>query len=296
MLTEEFQNAPRNRSRDGFILQVYNPGISQRLGRVQHALFDFDGTLSLLREGWEGLMAPMMVRCICGATPATPEIKQAVSAYIDRSTGQLTLRQMEWLEETVKDYGLTTELKTAAEYKAIYVQMIRGKVAERQCLLQTGRASIEDLLVTGALEFLSGLIARGVHLYLASGTDHVDVVNEAQCLRLEGFFGPHIYGALDTCETNDKGRVIRRLIAENRLHGEELLVVGDGPVEIQEGAACSAITLGVATDEVQRRGWNEKKVRRLVAAGANLLIPDFSQTSQLLAFLFSKEPPKPGGV
>ncbi len=30
-------------------------------GAYSHALFDFDGTLSLLREGWPKVMGPMMV-------------------------------------------------------------------------------------------------------------------------------------------------------------------------------------------------------------------------------------------
>ena len=30
-------------------------------GNVQHALFDFDGTISLVRDGWQSVMVPMMV-------------------------------------------------------------------------------------------------------------------------------------------------------------------------------------------------------------------------------------------
>ena len=29
-----------------------------------HALFDFDGTLSLIRSGWMGVMVPMMVEVL----------------------------------------------------------------------------------------------------------------------------------------------------------------------------------------------------------------------------------------
>ena len=31
---------------------------------VKHALFDFDGTISLLREGWQNIMGPMMVNSV----------------------------------------------------------------------------------------------------------------------------------------------------------------------------------------------------------------------------------------
>ena len=36
------------------------------LGRIKHALFDHDGTISTLRQGWETIMEPMMVRAILG--------------------------------------------------------------------------------------------------------------------------------------------------------------------------------------------------------------------------------------
>lgn len=35
-------------------LRVLNPEVTARLGHIRHAPFDFDGTLSVLREGWEG--------------------------------------------------------------------------------------------------------------------------------------------------------------------------------------------------------------------------------------------------
>ena len=33
---------------------------------IKHAIFDHDGTISTLREGWEHIMEPMMVRAILG--------------------------------------------------------------------------------------------------------------------------------------------------------------------------------------------------------------------------------------
>jgi len=39
--------------------------------RVAHAIFDHDGTISVLREGWERIMEPMMVRAVLGPCYAT---------------------------------------------------------------------------------------------------------------------------------------------------------------------------------------------------------------------------------
>ena len=44
--------------------------------------------------------------------------------------------------------------------------------------------------------------------------------------------------------------------------------------------------VGVASDEVRRYGWNDAKRRRLIEAGADIIIPDFSQHERLLALLF----------
>ena len=43
--------------------------------------------------------------------------------------------------------------------------------------------------------------------------------------------------------------------------------------------------LGVASDEVRRRGWNDHKRQRLTWAGADVLIPDFEQPDGLLDLL-----------
>ena len=80
-------------------LELLNPSVY--LGRTRHALFDFDGTLSVIRRGWEGIMIPMMVETICDQHSVTQEIKAEVVEYVDNSTGILTIHQMKWLEEAV---------------------------------------------------------------------------------------------------------------------------------------------------------------------------------------------------
>jgi len=271
-------------------IQILHPDISRRVGRVRHALFDFDGTLSVIREGWEGVMIPYMLDCIGGGKPVSTAIEAEVREYIDYSTGILTIKQMEWLAEAVRRFGLVDHVKTARAYKAGYVQAILQRVRQRQERLRTGQLAPDDLMIGGARAFLDVLVERGVALYLASGTDHEYVVDEAACLGIDGYFGGKIYGALDGSEANDKELVLRRILEENQISGGELLVVGDGPVEIRIAAAAGATALGVASDEVARRGWNESKVRRLTAAGADLLIPDFLDVPGILALLFP-----PGG-
>ena len=78
-------------------------------------------------------------------------------------------------------------------------------------------------------------------------------------------------------------------MSDYHLHGEELLVVGDGPVEIRNAKAQEAITLGVAANEEQRQGLDPRKRQRLLAAGADFVVTDFSHHADLLA-MFTRTP------
>jgi phosphoglycolate phosphatase-like HAD superfamily hydrolase len=270
-------------------LQVVDPQILPCLGHIRHALFDFDGTISVLREGWEEVMAPMMVEMICGQAPPTPEIDAEVRAYIDRSTGILTIEQMAWLVEAVRQHGLAGEPKSAAAYKAIYLDRLLVSVRQRLDELRLGKVSPAEKMLAGAGEFVQALYERGIRMYLASGTDHADVVREAEALGMARFFDGRIYGALDSSQAHNKAQVIRQILLEHALGGPELIVIGDGPVEIREAVAGRAVALGVASDEIRRHGWKSSKVPRLTSAGAHLLIPDFTLYQELLPFFFNSQ-------
>jgi phosphoglycolate phosphatase-like HAD superfamily hydrolase len=287
-------------SSDSDYIRLLNPSVSARLGRVRHALFDFDGTISTLRQGWEEAMVPVMLEAICGApahvsrggpNPVPPEIEREVREYVDRSTGVLTMEQMRWLAEAVRRHGLNGEPLAAAEYKRIYLRRLLLTVDRRVERVACGEVPPAEAMVAGAEEFLRGLQARGVTLYLASGTDHPYVTREANVLGVANYFGGGVYGALDATEANNKERIIQRILDEHQVSGDELVVVGDGPVEIREAVTRGAIALGVASDEVARRGWNAHKVRRLSDAGADLLVPDFTRAGTLLDVLAPQDSP-----
>jgi phosphoglycolate phosphatase-like HAD superfamily hydrolase len=267
-------------------IKILHPDVQGRLGKIRHALFDFDGTLSVLREGWESVMAPVMIESICGEASPTPEIEDEVRQYVEQSTGILTILQMEWLAEAVRRHGLAGPPLTAAAYKTRYLERLMVRVRQRILEVETGACQPDDRTLSGARAFLAGLQARGAQLYLISGTDHPDVQREAGVLDLAHFFDGRIYGALDEREAHSKDRIIRRILDDHHLFGDELLVVGDGPVEIREARAHGAIALGVASDEVTRCGWNEHKIARLVKADADLLVPDFSQPESLINLLY----------
>ena len=284
-------NPRRARYLDGLDVEIIRP---RDLGDVRFALFDHDGTISTLREGWEHVMEPMMVRAILGAKPEEVDDRvyaravSAARAFIDQSTGVATLRQMQGLVRMVREFGIVPEsdILDIHGYKAVYNEALMGVVADRVARLERGERDACDFIIKGAVECLQALRERGVSLVLASGTDEADVRREAEALGYAGLFEGRIYGATGDVEHCSKLMVIERTLAGLGDSGEALLVCGDGPVELREARKRGGIALGVASDEPRRHGWNMAKRSRLIRAGADYLVPDWSQHERLLGELF----------
>jgi len=256
-------------------------------GRFRSVLFDFDGTLSLIREGWPGVMIPMMV-AVLRATPThetDAELTGVVEEFVMRLNGRQTIYQMIHLAEEVRRRR-GTALDPLA-YKQRYHDLLTERIAGRLAALQSGAAKPEDWTVPGAHALLDDLRTRGLNLYLASGTDLKYVRHEAELLGIAAYFGEHIYGALDDYQSFSKQMIIERMLHANDLQGEELLGFGDGFVEIEEVKRVGGVAVAVASDEVLRRGVNAWKRDRLVQAGADVVIPDFRGRERLLNYLFA---------
>jgi rfaE bifunctional protein kinase chain/domain len=263
-------------------------------GRIKHAVFDNDGTISTLRQGWEQIMAPVMVKAILGDKYETADetlyhkVKSRVADYIDQSTGIQTIIQMEALVEMVKEFGIVADddILDKFGYKEIYNNALMEQVNRRIEKYKRGELDINDYIIKGASEFLKDLKDKGIKLYLASGTDRQDVIAESEALGYAQLFDGGVYGAVGDITKYSKKMVIEKIMAENKLQGPELVVFGDGPVEIRECRKRDGIAVGIASDEIRRHGLNIEKRTRLVKAGAHVIVPDFSQHKTLIKLLF----------
>ncbi len=254
-------------------------------GPVRAALFDFDGTISTLRYGWEGVMRPLMLEMIAGGSAWDAELEREVDAYIDESTGIQTILQMQWLARAVKEKGLNPGApEDPWWYKAEYNRRLMAQVSERLRALDAALVSRESYLMAGSESFLRALKGRGVRLYVASGTDDPDVKHEAAALGVADLFDL-IAGSPPGAVGCSKEQVIARIMREEGLSGGEFAVIGDGKVEIRLGREAGARTVGLASDEAARRGVNPVKRERLVRAGADAIAGDFTQEEALLRFL-----------
>lgn len=265
-------------------------------GRIAHAVFDHDGTISALRQGWEAVMEAMMIRAILGDQYDSADetlyhkVRSRVLDYVDKSTGIQTILQMEALATIVGEFGIVPpgQVLDKFAYKEIYNAALMEMVSGRIEKFVSGELDVNDYTIKGAVPFLEMLSEKGVTLYLASGTDKDDVVREAEALGYAGLFNGGIYGSVGDVSKYSKKLVISKILGDNGLQGPELAFFGDGPVEIRECRSHDGIAVGIASDEIRRHGLNARKRSRLIKAGAHVVAPDFSQPDALMNVLFGE--------
>jgi phosphoglycolate phosphatase len=254
-------------------------------GQFRAVLFDFDGTLSLIRRNWQHVMIPMMAHELAatGTAETREELLAHVEEFVMRLNGKQTIYQMMQLADEVRARG-GRPLEPIA-YKHRYHDLLWAQIEDRIAALRDGRHQPDDWTVPHSRRLLEALAGRGLALYLASGTDLKYVRDELAVLRLDHYFHPHVYGALDNYEDFSKAQIVRQIVHDTGLSGEQLLGFGDGFVEIEEIRRAGGVAIGVASEEETRSGVNAWKRQRLIRAGADVIIGDYRCLDELLELL-----------
>jgi phosphoglycolate phosphatase-like HAD superfamily hydrolase len=269
----------------GWKIEVVNRDFPR--GNFRFAIFDFDGTISLIREGWQEIMIPYftdeLLACPGAENKSRQEITELVRDFVYVNTGKQTIYQCIQQAEEVKKLG--GKALDPLDYKNEYLHRLEIRIAGRIAELEKNPAANVKHVVPGSFGILETLKKRGVTMYLASGTDEKYVFREAALLQVTGYFAG-VYGAQDDYKTFSKKMVIDRIIRENKLHGKELAGFGDGYVEIENVKSVGGFACGVATDEIKRRGVDQWKRERLKRSGADIIIPDFTEAEKLVRYLF----------
>jgi len=256
-------------------------------GRYRAALFDFDGTLSLLREGWPTVMVGMMVEHLVRHGSAEPEAELAVLVedFVMALNGRPAIFQMARLVEEIRSRGGMPDLP--ADYLREYDERLLKVVRERYREIEEGLVLPARWAVPGSHDLLKSLRERGINLYLASGTHLRHVRFEADLLELSPFFGREMNAPDGDDAAFSKRAVIDRILAENDVPGEELLSFGDGAVETEEVRRVGGTAVAVASD-LETGTLSRWKRDRLVPAGADVVIPDYRRHKELLGWLFNE--------
>lgn len=254
--------------------------------RARVALFDFDGTISVIRSGWVEIMVPMMVEELAALKTGESEadLAEIVREYVGRLTGKDTIYQMMELGEQVSKRGGTP--KDPLVYKKRYLELLWGRIKDRVEGLASGKVAPDEYTVPGTRALLESLKERGLKMYLASGTDHKDMTREAELLDVARYFDGGCWGALDDYKTFSKAILIKRVIDAAEAKGEEFLGFGDGFVEIENVKQVGGVAVGVASDEPHCQKVDEWKRDRLVKVGADYIVPNYLALGQLKSLLF----------
>lgn len=263
-------------------IEILRPDLPR--GRFRAAIFDFDGTLSLLREGWPRIMTALIQKEL--QPIAGPNDAAVTEAIVVGLNGKPTIVQMTRLSEEIAARGgrPAPPAEYARQYQDQLLHMIQGRYDD----LRSGRATAADWAVPGSHALLNRLRERGVHLVLASGTEVTHVRREADLLGLTSFFGDQLYAPVGDDPHFSKRAVIERVLRDQGLRGDELLGFGDGVVETDEVRRVGGLAIAVASAEPPERGVNAWKRERLVRAGADVVIPDYEAGERLLEWLFAE--------
>jgi phosphoglycolate phosphatase len=267
------------------MIENITAGASARNARV--VLFDFDGTLSLIRSGWMHIMAPMMVEILADLNTgeAEEQLRAVVEEFIWRLTGKETIYQMIALADAVKERG--GEPLDPLAYKKMYLDLLWTHIRDRVEELRAGHVSPEKYLVPGSRALLEALKDRGMKMYLASGTDEIYMKEEARLLDIDRYFDGGVYGALDDYKSFSKGILIRSILAGADFQGTEFLGFGDGYVEIEEVKQVGGVAVGVASAEPECLSVDDWKRKRLIGVGADYIVPNFLCRDELMSTLFA---------
>jgi phosphoglycolate phosphatase len=266
------------------MVENISPGVSARNARV--VLFDFDGTLSVIRSGWMNVMVPMMVEILADLKTGESEeqLRGLVEEFVWRLTGKETIYQMIAFAEAVQARG-GKPLEPAA-YKQMYLDRLWQKIESRVEALRKGQADPQQYLVPGSLDLLDRLKARGLKMYLASGTDEIYMKEEARLLGVTQYFDGGVYGALDDYKSFSKAILIQRILSTAEFQGNQFLGFGDGYVEIEEVKNVGGVAVGVASEEPACSRVDQWKRERLIGVGADYIVPNYLCGEELFSSLF----------
>ncbi len=249
------------------------------------ALFDFDGTVSLIRANWREIMLPYFTDVLEKAAPEKnrKELELRAAAIVDGLTVKQTIFQCIELDREVQLLG--GEHVDPEVYKQGFLDRMEERVIRCRKGLSEGSLREADWLVPGVKEWIRTLESRGIRCCLASGTDEGHVRLEARLLGVEQLFSGGIYGARPEQTGGVKEELLSRLIRTGEIDGRTVLCFGDGPSELAAAKNIGGYAVGVAFDEKRKFATDMRKRELLLNAGADMIIPDFTDSETLVNLL-----------
>lgn len=183
------------------------------------------------------------------------------------------------LPETDEMSGMLRE-QTPRLFK-LYEEVLNGYCRDKN--LSRAKANPEEFRIKGSMEFLQFLKDNGVKNYFVTGA----VVEKGMGMQVEvealgyeigkGKLVEEIIGSTWN-EKMPKDMVMKKLLKELNIKGENVLVIGDGRAEIQAGVQMGAYVVSRLSENADFQRKLHKKL------GTNIIIKDFCDEEFLSLF------------
>jgi len=215
------------------------------------------------------LMLDMMMETLASLGPDPARLRAEAEEYVARLTGQDTYFQMAAFAGHVSRLG--GDARSGEQYKAEFMARLEVRRSARLQGIADGLVPPDALLIPGTRALLAALFDAGFPLYLASGSDHNEIVTESRLLEIDRYF-TGIHGSSPAQPT--KRELLRKLV-DSGIPPPAILTFGDGRTEIEETALIGGVAVGVASDEPDCASVDTRKRGWLIDAGAHYIIPNY---------------------
>ncbi|MDO4550149.1 MAG: HAD family hydrolase [Planctomycetia bacterium] len=254
--------------------------------RPRAAVFDFDGTISLIVDGWQEIFMDIFRRAL-SSFPGGNEIHdEKIAQIIDQNTGKRTISQAYSLVEEIRKLGGSPE--DPLVYLNEFTRRLKAITAPRVQALKNG-VKVENFVVPGIHSCLKMLREHAVKLCLVSGSPESVVLKSAELLGVREFFGDEIHGTRSDDGAFKKSEIFHQFLSKNGISPKELIGFGDGFTETRDVHEMGGLAIGIIFDKNTHSGVNEVRRNRLMEAGADWIISDYTCLSDLESRLFVPE-------
>lgn len=212
--------------------------------------------------------------------PVTDAMVTEVNDWIAQNNGKPTWHQMDCLRTQLVKRGCNAE--PVETYLDQFHSLLAAQTRPRLEGLQNGSCARETWQVPGAKEMLESLAERGFHLHLASGTEKAAVLRELALLGLDSWFGQEVSAPHEGDPGFSKEAALLTTCGTLGFSTDQVLAIGDGPVEIEVTSRLGGWTLGVAGHEDNRQGFDGWVAGKLDQSGAHALVDHYTPAREML--------------
>ena len=257
---------------------------------ISHVLFDFDGTLSLIRQGWPEVMVPMFVEALPRLPGETEDDVRAAGARRHHAAQ----RQADDLSDDPARRADPRARRPSPTSRSGTSTSTCGGWKRTSAPAPPGSPS-GAIRPTSCWSTAPGRCWSTCATAAFRSTWPAAPTNPPSSARPNCSTSPATSAATSTGPSTTTSSFPRRWsstasCSEHGITGRQLLSFGDGYVEIENTKQVGGLAVAVASDEAHNGSGrvDEWKRQRLLGVGADAVIPDFRDAIPFVDYLLGR--------